>query len=300
MTGSNKRLLIILLALAAVNVAFYFAGNLKSGVSFDENRFTLTDTMGVERIRIGEEVNLTREAGKWMINGQYAVDRSLRRLLISILNRVEVKKPVDMEVQPGTQVELFGNDPLNFTFWGNPTKTRTYFSMTGDDQVYEVHIPGYNDYLGAIFELTPDQWRDRLLLDASWRTIQNLSLDYLDNDADDFTISFDKDFFVIPGINQLDSNAVVDYLNRFQYFQGNEWISAGRFRRYDSLARMPALATLSIQTLSGKEPFLLEIFPKLPEEQFYLVMTYDESMMVIDENRIRDLLRKKKDFSMPD
>lgn len=299
MTESNKRLLIIFLVLVGINVVFYFISQFKTTVSFDENRFTLTDTLSVQQIDIGDDVHLVKGDNGWEINEQYPMDRSLRRLLMSILSRVKVKKPVAIDVQEGETVEIHGDNPLSFTFWGNPTKTKTYFSLVGDKEVYEVHIPGYNEYLGSIFELTPDQWRDRLLLDASWRTIQNLSLDY-QNEVDDFSISFDKDFFVIPGVNRLDSNAVVDYLNQFQYFQCNEWISKGRFKRYDSLASMPPLAMLSIQTLSGKEPFLMEVFPKLPGERFHLVTTYDESMMVIDENRIHGILRKKKDFSLSD
>ena len=172
--------------------------------------------------------------------------------------------------------------------------------MDDEEEVYQVQIPGYNEYVGGIFELNKDQWRDRLVLNDSWRTIQKLQLDYQDESKQDLTISFDKDFFLVEGVQQLDSNLVVNYLNQFQYFQANEWISKGRFPRYDSLSAMPVLAKLTIESINYDLPILLEIYPKLPGDRIYLVMTYDESMFVVDDQRMSQILLENKDFEIAD
>lgn len=300
MKGKNKRLLLVFLALLVVNLAFLLVGGKSSGVSFDEQLFTVADTSGISAIQLND-VSLSREKnGQWLVNKDYAVDPNLSRLFFSILNRVRVQKPVDTPQEEGVKVAISGDHPMTFHVWGNATKTKTYFSLEGEEEVFQVQIPGYNEYVGGVFELAPDQWRDRLVLNESWRTIQKLHLDYLDEAREDLLISFDKDFFKVDGVQRLDSNAVINYLNQFQYFQANEWISEGRFARYDSLSTMPALATLTIESINSDMPTLLEIYPKLSGDRIYLVMAYDESMFVVDDQRMSKMLLKNKDFEMED
>ncbi|WP_258098467.1 DUF4340 domain-containing protein [Marinoscillum pacificum] len=300
MKGKNKKLLGVFVLLLISNLIFLFVGGKSSGVSFNEQKFALMDTAGVSFIKLND-IKLSRgPQGQWLVDEEYAVDPNLDRLLFSILNRVRVQKPVEIPQEEGIKVEISGDQPMTYHVWGNPTKTRTYFSMDGDDEVYQVQIPGYNEYVGGIFELKKDQWRDRLVLNESWRTIQNLQLDYLDEGKKDINIKFDKDFFLVEGVQQLDSNAVVEYLNQFQYFQANEWVSKGRFEQYDSLSTKPVLAKLTIESINYDLPIMLEIYPKLPGDRIYLVMTYDESMFVVDDRRMSQILLQNKDFEIED
>ena len=300
MKGKNKKLLGVFVLLLISNLIFLFVGGKSSGVSFNEQKFALMDTAGVSFIKLND-IKLSRgPQGLWLVDEEYAVDPNLDRLLFSILNRVRVQKPVKVPQEEGIKVEISGDQPMTYYVWGNPTKTRTYFSLDGDDEVYQVQIPGYNEYVGGVFELKKDQWRDRLVLNESWRTIQNLQLDYLDEDEKDINIKFDKDFFLVEGVQQLDSNAVVEYLNQFQYFQANEWVSKGRFEQYDSLSTKPVLAKLTIESINYDLPIMLEIYPKLPGDRIYLVMTYDESMFVVDDQRMSQILLQNKDFEIED
>ena len=300
MKGKNKKLLGVFVLLLISNLIFLFARGKSSGVSFNEQKFALMDTAGVSFIKLNN-IKLSRgPQGHWLVDEEYSVDPNLDRLLFSILNRVRVQKPVEVPQEEGIKVEISGEQPMTYHVWGNPTKTRTYFSMEGDDEVYQVQIPGYNEYVGGIFELKKDQWRDRLVLNESWRTIQNLQLNYLDESKKDINIKFDKDFFLVEGVQQLDSNAVVEYLNQFQYFQVNEWVSKGRFEQYDSLSTKPVLAKLTIESINYDLPIMLEIYPKLPGDRIYLVMTYDESMFVVDDRRMSQILLQNKDFEIED
>ncbi len=300
MKDKNKKLLGVFLVLLVVNVAFFFVGRKPKGVSFDETRFTLKDTSGIRSIKLNEVLLSKNDQGQWLVGEQYRVDPNLDRLLISILSRVRVQKPVAVPLEEGVKVQISGSYPMTFHVWGNPTKTRTYFSMEGQDEVYQVQIPGYNEYVGGIFELNEDQWRDRLVLNESWRTIQKLELNYRDDAAQDLRIHFDKDFFLVDGVQRLDSNAVVEYLNQFQYFQANEWLSTGRLEPYDSLSMKPPLATLTIESINQELPMTLEIYPQLPGDRIYLLMTYDESMFVVDDQRMSKILLENKDFAQED
>ena len=300
MKGKVSYLIIIFSILLIVNVLFLFVGKKSLGISFDEQKFVVEDTSSVVSIQL-DDIKFTRSAKDvWLINEEYEMDPSLNTLLFSILKRVRVQKPVDIPVEEGVSVSLLGQEPMEFSVWGNSTKTKTYFSMIGEEQVYQVHIPGYNEYVGGVFELNKDQWRDRVVMNESWRTIQKLNLDYREDSKEDLEIKFDRDFFIMEGVQQLDSNKVVEYLNQFQYFQVNEWLSQGRIEKYDSLSTKPSFATLTIESINSDMPVMLEIFPKLEGDRIFLVMTYDESLFVVDDQRMSQILLSNKDFELAD
>ncbi|MFY0607173.1 MAG: hypothetical protein JXR10_10675 [Cyclobacteriaceae bacterium] len=295
MRRTNQNLLIAFVGLLVVNLVIAFTPKNTKKVSFDENRFAIEEISEIQRVSIGE-LSLTKNGEVWLVNNQYPADPNLIQLLISIMQRVAVKKPVNEYY--GETLEVKINDEVAFSVSSNPTKTKTYF-VAGEER-FEVHIPGYNEFLGGIFELAPDQWRDRLLLDASWRTIQELNLNYTDESRRELSISFDENFFTVKDVAQLDSNSVVEYLNQFQVFQVNEWVSEGRFARYDSLAQTSPLANLTISTINSEEPIAIDIFPQYADERFYLARVNDGALMVIDEKRMGSILKSSSDFRLSD
>lgn len=299
----NQTRIVILVLLLLGNILFLIFAETSSGVSFDEDLFVVADTSEISSVTMASGQNrivLERSQKGWQVNQKYPADENLVRVLLSILKRVRVKKPVDVTQEEAVGVGITGGKPMSLSVWGNPTKTRTFFSLTGSGEAYEVVIPGYKEYVGGIFELNPDQWRDRLVLNESWRTIQNLTLNYLQSEESDFSIQFDQDFFRVDKVDQIDSSAVVDYLNQFQYFEANEWISKGRFSKYDSLATTPPLAILQIESINSEFPILLDIYPQLGNDPFHLVVGQDDAMMAVDKRRIKGILLKPNDFQSKD
>lgn len=299
----NKTRITILFVLLVLNALLFFFGNKGRDVSFDEDLFAVTDTAGVTSVHIagveGEVVNLAEAKDGWQVNETYQADEGLMRVLLSILNRVQVKKPVDLIVpDDAVEVGVSGADPMSLYVWGNPTKTRTFFSLKDSDEAYEVAIPGYNEYIAGIFELNTDQWRDRLIMNESWRTIQELRLDYTASEEKDFSIVFDQDFYKMEKVEQMDSSAVVDYLNQFQYFQTNEWVSSGRFPKYDSLSKTPPMATLKIESINSDRPISLDIYSRLPGDRFYLLSNQHGDLFVVDQGRVSNVLKRPEDFAL--
>jgi hypothetical protein len=291
MERKNKRMLVIIGVLLVANLVFFFGGNMTKGVSYDDAQFSVQDTSAVTSIQIGD-IFLKRE-GAWMV-GNYPADPAFVDHLLNVMLRVRVKKPVGAMVSEGA-MEMVINDKLKFQFVPNDTKTRTYFISEGEG--YEMEIPGFSDYVGGIFELEADQWRDRLVYDGSWRTIQLLELDYTANDADDFTIRFEKDFFTIPGVTKLDTANMMNYLNQFQFFQANERMSPGRVPYLDSLAKTTPMAILRIDDIQIKEPITFTIFPRRPQDGFHLMLDPAGEMIAVDVQRAGNILFSKRDFS---
>ncbi|MFT7030424.1 MAG: hypothetical protein ACJA2C_001821 [Marinoscillum sp.] len=297
MHGKNRKLIVVFGLLLIANLVFFFTSQTKLSVSFDENLFKIESPDLISQIQIGD-LKLSKNGDKWILNGQYAASNELIRLVMSILNRVEVKKPVSIPVvQNDVRLNIDGQE-RSFYVWGNPTKTKTYFAQENSEEVYEVQIPGYNEYLAGIFELTADKWRDRLVLNGTWRTIQQLTLEYEGSADKNVSITFDDAFFKVPGVNALDSNRVVDYLNQFEYFQANEWITKGRFPNYDLLAESVPLAKLTLETIDSAEPIVMEIFKPLERDRFFLARLNGEELFVIDQKRALRILVSLPDFEL--
>jgi hypothetical protein len=293
MKKQNQRLTIIAAVLLAANFGFLLIGGKGRSIGYDESRFSVDSPGMLTEIIIGD-IRLVKSGEQWLV-GDLPADKGIVDIVLRVMNRVRVSKPVeDMDVAGIPVMMKGGKIDLKFEVIGNDTKTRTYFRDS--EGTYEVEIPGYSDYVGGIFELKRDQWRDRLLVDANWRTIQVLTLDYMVDDKQDFTIRFDKKFFMVDGLSKVDTTFVVDYLNQFEYFQANERISRGTVLSLDSLMGTRPLASLTLEHIGSHEPFRMTIFPREPGRNYHLVLDAQNEMVVIDAARMREILAERERF----
>ncbi|MEQ9230774.1 MAG: hypothetical protein RIF46_08815 [Cyclobacteriaceae bacterium] len=303
MEKKNKRLLMVIAGLFILNFLLLSSGNSSASTDFDEKMFAIQDTSSVKSVQIGDIIlrraqnnNLRAQDDQdqksgWNVD-EYPADPAFVDHLLNVMLRVRVKKPVGTMTKGGVPIRIEGYEPFQFAW--NETKTKTFFIR--NEQGYEVEIPGFTDYLGGIFELEEDQWRDRLVYDGSWRTIQKLTLDYAADDQHDFSIEFEQDFFKIPGVQKIDTAVMMNYLNQFEYFQANERISEGRIPAMDSLYRTEPLAELTIDDINQKTPIKFRIYPRRPQDGFYLLLDPTGQMIAVDVQRTAEILLEKSDF----
>lgn len=292
MDARNKRLIGVIAVLIVLNGLVYFFGAESISIRYDERLFAVSDTASVSSIVI-DDIVLTRGSGQWQV-GDRPADPAFTDHLLNVLLRVRVKKPVgEMDTTDAVRIRV---NKEAYYFTSNDTKTRTFFIKDGEG--YEVEIPGFSDYVGGIFELLPDQWRDRLVYDGSWRTIQQLQLDYPAREGSNFSMTFEKDFFKMEGINRLDTTVMMDYLNQFQFFQANERLSVGRQPYLDSLKETEPLAILTIDDIQYDAPLQLRIFPRVGEDPFHLWLDADGEMVLVDTRRTSAVLRSRADFEL--
>lgn len=226
----------------------------------------------------------------WIVNDEYLADQGFVNTLISVLERIEAGGMIEnWTIDPigSVEVEFDFNARYRFQFATNPNKTRSYFVTEAGAR--EVSVPGYRDNVVDIFTLHPDQWRDRIVIDGSWRTIQNLEVQ--NSLGENFKISFQDKFFLVNSSPSSDSSSVVNYLNQFQQFQANEMISEGRFEAMDSIAATTnPFATISIDDIKNDQLIELTIFPKMQGQAYHLVIDNTGQRMVIDARRVRQIL----------
>ena len=110
-------------------------------------------------------------------------------------------------------------------------------------------------------------------------------------------IRFKETFYEVDGLTQIDSSAVVAYLNQFEYMQANERISAGFSPDYDSLSQTTPEVIISLSDIKYKLPIEIRIFPELPGQNIRLIMDQDDELMVFESKRILPYFKSRPDFA---
>ncbi len=277
--------------LLAANLWLFFSGS-GNNTPAAETYFASEDLEEVSRFLFvldGDTTKIERADQEWILNDQFKADEGFVNTLISILERVEVGRTIndwDKEILGSAEVEFDFNSRYRFQLATNPNRTKTYF--ISDDIAKEVAVPGYRDNVADIFTLHPDQWRDRLVVDGSWRSIQRVEVS--NKTGEDFNIVFDDSFFLVNGETPTDSSGVINYINQFQQFQANEMISSGRFPELDSLASTEPMAILLIDDIKYEDPKTLNIYPGLKNQPYHLAVDENGNRMVIDARRVQQIL----------
>ncbi len=296
MRRKRKQYIVLIVLLSAFNLYLVFsAGSLKSS-SFDDHLFAIADTSAINSVKIeyeGRKIQMNKGAKDWMLNNEYLVDENFRDILFSILHQVRVKRKtgkMEDEASGSLTLTFTNGDEKSFHFLSDQIGTKSFFLKNGI--AYQVEVPGYRDNVVNIFSLKEDQWRNRLVFDGSWRTIQNLQLSFENKELE---IKFNNQFFEVGGVVSIDSSSVIGYLNQFQYFEANEMISMGEFPELDSLRTTDPLAILKIDDIKYSSEAVFSIFPNLGDQAYHLVTKEDE-MMVFDNFRIKSILKSNEDF----
>ncbi|UXP32523.1 DUF4340 domain-containing protein [Reichenbachiella agarivorans] len=269
--------------------------------SFDRSIFVIEDTAAISAIHIQskvQDISVQRDGQRWTLNDSMAIDPSLIQISESVLSQVSVLRPISqlnidevrkqlLESGQKITITMDGHDRV-FYAGGNLQKTQSYFGDADLQNVYLVGIPGYSNYVSGIFELTANQWRDRLLFNSNFRSLQSLQIAYAD--GSDLEIRFKDRFFTVDQIQKIDTAVLTSYINSLEGFQLNDYLKAGEFPRYDSLLKTEPLAHLSIRDIDLDKNRELDVYPKIAGERFYLLSDRKGDMIVVDQNRIQKLL----------
>jgi len=299
----NTTLLISLGVLLLLIAGTWWAGRPSETSIVGYDLLELSDTTKISRIEMisGENsVVLSKANGKWLVNDKYKVDRSIRNFLVGVLKLVRVKREVGSSqlaevkqwMASGRKVIISGEQGVlaEFTATGNPSKTESYFTLAGESKVYQVELPGYPNYVSGIFEFTENQWRNRLLFSSDWRSIQSLTVDYADDQKKDVTIAFDKTTLKVVDLPEADTIVLENYIQQFESFFTNEFISKGQIPVYDSLMNATPVATIRLRDIDAAKNTELDVYPGPTDQPYVLLKDEAGNYSVCDAGRVRSLL----------
>ena len=221
----NHVLASILIGLILVSIALGSWNRNDGGTQVDTDLFVIENIDPVDRLIItrGEEVIDCRAFSRgFMINNQFPMDENLLTVLAAVLQQVRVQRPLANNEseniwrqlkENGSHIQIFDGSLELASFWagGDDQKQNSYFA-TEEGQVYLVHLPGYSSYLSGLFELPLIDWRSKTIFVNTWRSLLSFNYQDFSSSENDFQISYDDPFFSVSGIQQLDSNRVMNYL----------------------------------------------------------------------------------------
>jgi hypothetical protein len=228
--------------------------------------------------------------------------------LLSILKDVEVIRNVPKTEtedianhirEHGFLIKISGNGNLLQTFYsaGNNNKTVSYIMPAKGSNVSIINIPGYESYVTGIFEITVNDWRERVILRTNWRSLQKLQINYSEYPELNLNISFEFDFLNVEGVANLDTAKMMGFIDEFNFLQTDRYIAKGENPRYDSLLQTPNTVSMTIEDINAKNSKTIDFFPLIPDDPMMLGFVKEDNQMVLFEaNRIQNLFAVKSDF----
>ncbi len=306
----NIRLLIIFSVLLIWTFVFISLKDNDQRIAVDDTLFTLTDTASIHQIRIikpDNEIVLEKKGQGWLVNGKYNLDLSMRKVILAVLHEVRIKQTVPKNkleeirnklLENGNKVIIrqTGNRETTYYAGGNGISV-SYFMFPGDSP-YIVYLPGYESYVSGIFEVSENDWRDRLIYQTSWVGLNRLSLLYPERPSDNLVIESEGDLFRIENLTSVDTTAMMDYIEMMSLMYTDQYISSGQIPKYDSLTNTIPYALLEIDALSLNKPVEIKFFVPLPGENVRLGLINDSQMCLFDQDRVRQVFKSRNDFNI--
>jgi hypothetical protein len=306
--NKNIRLIVILgfLILLAVILLNTVRSSKKSIVN--EIVFMVEDTASIDRVVIKGKTflnTLEKSGGQWRVNGKYGMDASMSKVLLAVLHEVRVKRKTPKKMlkevlenlnDKGYQISVFnGTDEIQSFIAGGNGLSISYF-MGNNGEPFIVNLPGYDSYVSGIFEVSENDWRDRMVISTTWIGLKKLILDYPGEKEKSFTISSKGSLPSIDGIQKPDTSKMMNYIDLFQNFAVDQFIDAGKNPRYDSLVKTSPWATISVEAVSLEKPTVIRFFRSFPGDPLMPAMIDEGQMALFSSERIKNIFMTRNYF----
>lgn len=302
MTKKNWGLLIILLVQTGVLGILLSKNAATTSLETNTGLFAVKDTAAVERIELvqpdGKTQVIERQQRGWQLNNVYQADPQLMSLLLSVLQNVEVKRPVAQNQQQeterellnnGTQVKIYGQDGLLKDFYAGGNEQEQLSLFMQDGKAYVAELPGYASYISGIFGLNENNLRSKTLFTSNYLNLQEIKVTYPEGEKD-VSILYDGQRLVIGDVARPDSTQLLGFLSLFENLQAVGYVDAGQYPELDSLMQQGPVAEITVKDLINPEGKQINIYPPSPGGQFRLAFLPSEQQAVLLDERLARML----------
>jgi len=307
----NVTLLVIFGILVLSSIILGLTDETRINTNERKEIFSVQDTSKVDLISIVSKdhtVLLEKKDAIWVVNEKYKAEQNIVKVLLSILKDVEgvrnVPKINEKDISQyildnGCLIEISGNGKMINSFYasGNANKTVSYMMPSGSTDPMIAGIPGYESYVAGIFEISANDWRDRVILSTNWRTLQKLGINYSEYPEYNLNIKFDFNFLNVEGITNLDTARMMAFIGEFNLLQADRYLDKGQNERYDSLLQTPPTVSLTIADIDSRNSKSIDFFPLIKNDPMMLgYVKEDDQMALFETQRIQNLFAIKSDF----
>lgn len=303
----NKVLAVSLGALIILSAALAWWGRGEDRRAVDRQMFAIAETDKINRVtlvRATDSVDLVFEGSRWMVNGTWAADLQMIKVLMATLRQIEPHRPVAASqvdtvnaqlTAAGTRVTVSFSDGTQqtFTAGGNRAKTEAWMRKEGEDAPYSMIIPGYRVYVSGVFELDAGGWRNKRVFDFNWRNFKSLTASYPRDPSAGFVVEMKQRFFGIRDMAAVDTTRLNDYLDAVSL------LFARRFLSDQPTAQDPPVVRIEILDIADRT-YTLELFAPRPNDAEVVGRLGDGQWLTFDPPDVEALLRRRSYFTAPD
>lgn len=269
----------LVLLIAVALGAYYFFFGVKKTPKINEKNFAIENTDNITRIsledRNRDKVVLTKKEGIWYVNDKYkAFVPNVELFLNETISKIRVKGPVPKTAQETTirkmvgkavHVRIYEGEEMVRDYYvgqATPEQDASYLHINGSKVPYLAHIMGYNSILYPKFSVVENDWIDRTVFDCSVEEIASISMSYLNNEEESFTLTRkDSTYTIYPADGPINQIAAKSYFAMFsdKSFEGYANYLPERVK--DSLKQTTPYIKLTLNKTNG-ESIVLNLHQK--------------------------------------
>jgi len=319
MAKSNTRKLgLWLIVLFALGIGAYFAllkKDATSTIDMQSITFAVPDTGAINKIFIttktGNNTLLTRQPnGNWLMNNKFMVHPPMITNLMDAIRNISLRRPVGKNERPTVikkmatkhiKVEIYVQDEMVKTYYiGDETLDNlgNYFLLEGSETPYVLHIPGFNGYVSARYNVVEKEWRDRKLFYSNPSGIQEISMEYPGNPAESFRIYFDKSRFHLENPGNTDTTKLVEYILQFKSVFIEQYIAADMGLKYvDSVLATRPFAIVKLTDIDKNKSNVMRVYGAESIDRAVAAVGEKNELITIQSQRLEAMLKPKSYFN---
>jgi len=239
--------------------------------------FAYTDTAAIDKIVIEQRGSpahtLTRAPGAhaWLLDGKIKTAPGLVQQMLATLHELKVKRPCtraerkEVIKQMATfnfKIMLEGNgQQLHSFFLGSSTDEGqgNYALLPDAEEPVVVHLPNWQGYVSARFVINPEDWENKLLFGSLGRTLQQVSVSWPAQPAENFTLKITGKSFALATGQPLDSSAAINLILSLSGIYVETYLREPKLA--DSLARTTPVAIVALQDSRPGYSHTLHLYP---------------------------------------
>ena len=302
MTKKAKLLLgLNILLLVAITIALQSPFS-NSSTSSSSAQFAVADTSLVQQIQLGPKKLVKEKPNAWVLNDTYLASNRKIKLLIDVLAKLDIKRPlsgqeaekisnlIKAKGQTITIKDQQGQTIQSFRIYGEGEET--YASLDGGEP-YNIYIPGTYLNLYEWLAAPVTEWRNKQILQTSWRTLKGLSVSYIGDTENSFEIGFNEKFYEVKGVQKLDTAALYNYIVQYQDFRITQFLTQETELK-EQLKEKTPFCTIAIQDLYEQRNDTLDIYPVGKDPVGYLRRSNE--LVALNPKSLESVLVPRKAF----
>jgi len=310
----NKTIVYIILAIALGIGAWWTMQkkNRKSTLDKLDMNFSVSDTASINKIIItqfpGGKSTLERNAeGFWTINQSYKVAPVLMDVLLTTIRNVEMQRPpaeneaktvLESMRKRFRKIEIYVKGEIYKTYLigdDAPENKGTYFKLENGDP-YVCYLRGFNGFLTPRYNVSVNDWRDKILFSSSPQTIQSVEVKYQMSPSDNFKVGFSGKHFQIEGATHFDTLATAEFLLKFKRVYLERYIIGFPKKTTDSLEAKPHDWSLELVDIDKKKSVLLNFYPTSDEDRSLAYLPKTNEWATIQNRNLIPLKIRRMDL----